>query len=143
MSVATELHHHESTGEQGEPKRPPILTLIGWILFGFAGLATVIWAFWTVGDLMYRDHLETPAGWWVLLIVAVAAWVAFVVRCGQESMIRRLDRVLEFIALMHHYHADLGDRLDRYGDAREINGHHLAAEAIRGNGHARHLHLAD
>lgn len=135
MSAPTELHHHESP----EPKRPPLLTGFQWALVIPALATAVAAAGWLVGDLVYRGHFDPPAAWWIVFLSALTASATFVNRCGQERVIARQDRIIEYLSEMHTYHSDLGDRLDQYGDAREIRGHHLAATVIQsnGNGHRR------
>lgn len=128
MSAPTEL-----VTDHIELEARSVLSGFQWALLCLAGLATLTDAAWLTGDLVYRGHFDTPDGWWAVLLVALMGWGAFAIRCGQERIMRKLNAIIE-------YDAGLADRLDEYGDTREIRGHQLAT-TVQGNG--RHLHLAD
>lgn len=121
-------------GQPGAQPRRAWLSLFQKVQITIAVVPTVWAAAWSAGDLVYRSHFETPALWWVLVLIALVEWSAVAIRFGQERLMKQNRALIE-------YHHDLAERLDAYGDAREIRGQHTAT-AIRGQG-GRPLHVVD
>lgn len=140
-----ELHPQQpAEPTEGKPKRIP-LSPTQVVLLVAAILPTAGAVLWPTMDLAYQGYWDHSPIWSACVMTACAAWATFACRSGQESIMRRQDRLdarLDaWLTAVHAYHSDLGDKLDRYGDAREVNGHHIAAEALRG--HVPHLRSVD
>lgn len=131
---------HNST-EGGRPKRPPLSVYQRWLL-AVASLLSAGSALWPAMDALYQGAFRPVAFWWVLVFAAGCAWVAFINRGGQEKIMRRQDALESYLSMVHNYHADLGEKLDKWGDEREINGHRITSDALRANGH-RHLSVVE
>lgn len=132
MSVLLPTDHAEET---------PHFTKAQWWLFSVTGASSLFTLGWPIGDFIYQHQFTVPKSWLVSLLVCVAAWVVTVVRLGQEKLMRDNRTIIHNQQSINEYLDGLATGIDAYGDAREVQGHRLAA-MVKANGRA-HLHSVD